>query len=155
MEGMRVYISGKIGEEVLSEATRQKFAQAEKTLQARGFETFNPTTSGFGKTAEEDAERNGSTFWEEIILYDLNILKRCDAIYLLEDYKDSPGALTEVSYAKGAKKQFFYALYKHAALHLTDQWNAAHQERMPLSKAHAMLNKYINDHIDEIWNPMN
>jgi hypothetical protein len=29
---MRVYISGKIGEEVLSEATRKKFARAEKML---------------------------------------------------------------------------------------------------------------------------
>ena len=51
---MRVYISGKIGEEVLSEATRQKFARAEELLQARGFETFNPTTSGLGKGAKAE-----------------------------------------------------------------------------------------------------
>ena len=35
---MRVYISGKIGEEVISEATRQKFERAERMLE----EHFNP-----------------------------------------------------------------------------------------------------------------
>lgn len=38
---MRVYISGKIGEEVISDATRQKFAKAEKMLQDRGYDVFN------------------------------------------------------------------------------------------------------------------
>ncbi|MBR0276283.1 MAG: DUF4406 domain-containing protein [Prevotella sp.] len=151
---MKVYISGKIGEEVLSKSTHRKFALAEQTLQARGFETFNPTTSGFGKMAEEDAERNESTFWEEIIIYDLNALKSCQAIYLLEDYKDSPGALTEVSYAKGSKKHFFYASKKHAALHLSDQWNATHQERMSVSEAAEKLGEYINEHINEVWIPL-
>ena len=39
---MKVYISGKIGEEVISEATRQKFAKAEEMLKAKGYEVFNP-----------------------------------------------------------------------------------------------------------------
>ena len=32
MTGFRIYISGKIGEEVISEATRQKFAKAEELV---------------------------------------------------------------------------------------------------------------------------
>lgn len=32
---MLIYISGKIGEEVISEATRQKFAKAEEMLKAK------------------------------------------------------------------------------------------------------------------------
>jgi len=151
---MKVYISGKIGEEVLSEGTRQKFARAEQTLQARGFDTFNPTTSGFGKTAEEDAERNGTSFWEEIVLYDLNVLKRCEAIYLLEDYEDSPGGLTEIHYAKGAKKRIFFASWKQASLYLTDQWNAIPRKRMPISEACEVLKRYINEHINEVWIPL-
>ena len=37
---MKIYISGKIGEAVISEATRQKFAKAEKMLEAKGYEVF-------------------------------------------------------------------------------------------------------------------
>jgi hypothetical protein len=40
---MKVYISGKIGEEVISDATRQKFVRAEKMLEAKGYDVFNPT----------------------------------------------------------------------------------------------------------------
>lgn len=39
---MKVYISGKIGEVVISEATRKKFAKAEEMLKAKGYEVFNP-----------------------------------------------------------------------------------------------------------------
>ena len=48
----KVYISGKIGEEVLSEATRQKFASAEKFLKAKGYKVFNPTTLPQAATAK-------------------------------------------------------------------------------------------------------
>lgn len=95
-----VYISGKIGEEVLSEATREKFAKAEKWLKAQGYDVFNPTTSGLGKAAEQAAKKYATTFYKEILLYDLMALKRCDAIYMLPDWKHSPGALVEYFYAK-------------------------------------------------------
>ena len=53
----KVYISGKIGEEVLSDATREKFARAEDMLRSKGYDVFNPTTSGLGKAAEKAAEK--------------------------------------------------------------------------------------------------
>ena len=40
---MKVYISGKIGEAVISDETRQKFDAAEKMLQDKGYRVFNPT----------------------------------------------------------------------------------------------------------------
>lgn len=54
---MRIYISGKIGEMVIGEATRQKFDKAQKELEAKGHEVFNPTSEewqhhliqGYGK----------------------------------------------------------------------------------------------------------
>ena len=58
----KVYISGKIGEEVLSKATREKFAKAEKWLKAQGYAVFNPTTSGLGTAAEQAAKKYGTTF---------------------------------------------------------------------------------------------
>ena len=97
---MRVYISGKIGEEVLSEATREKFAKAEAYLKGWDFEVFNPTTSGLGKVAEERARQNGTDFYTEIMKLDLEQLEKCDAIYMLNDWTDSPGAQKELEFAR-------------------------------------------------------
>ena len=97
---MKVYISGKIGEEVLSEATREKFAKAEAYLKGWDFEVFNPTTSGLGERAEELAKVNGTDFYKEIMKLDLAELEKCDAIYLLSDWIDSPGAKKELSRAE-------------------------------------------------------
>lgn len=101
MGTMRVYISGKIGEEVLSEATREKFAKAEEYLKGWDFEVFNPTTSGLGARAEELAKENGTDFYTEIMNLDLAELALCDAIYMLTDWTDSPGAKRE--YAEASK----------------------------------------------------
>ena len=51
---MKVYISGKIGEEVISEATRQKFAKAEEMLKAKGYEVFNPCDERWQRTLNWD-----------------------------------------------------------------------------------------------------
>ena len=98
---MKVYISGKIGEEVISDATRQKFARAEEMLKAKGYTVFNPTTSGLGKIADEkvlEAERQGkkTSWYQEILKLDLDALSFCDGIYLLNDYKQSDGARIRV-----------------------------------------------------------
>lgn len=97
---MKVYISGKIGEEVLSDATREKFAKAEEYLRSWDFEVFNPTISGLGREAEIRAAANGTDFYTEIMKLDLVELEKCDAIYMLKDWCDSPGAKKELSRAK-------------------------------------------------------
>ena len=40
---MKVYISGKIGEDEMSAATRNKFLNAAKVLENEGYEPFNPS----------------------------------------------------------------------------------------------------------------
>ena len=106
---MRVYISGKIGEEVISDATRQKFAKAEEMLKAKGYEVFNPTTSGLGVLADAMSKIGGTTFYEEILMLDLFELKSdCDAIYMLPDFLESPGAKAEYAFAIATKKQVYY-----------------------------------------------
>ena len=93
---MKVYISRKIGEEVLSDATRQKFAQAEETLRSKGHEVFNPTNSGLGELATalakarlslhqeiegEDIQKRRERSWYECILtLDIEELTFCEAI---------------------------------------------------------------------------
>ncbi len=108
MGTMRVYISGKIGEEVLSDATRRKFAKAERELREWDFDVFNPTTSGLGLRAEELARQNGTDFYTEIMKLDLEALSWCDAIYLLLDWEDSPGAKREKSEAERLGLSIWY-----------------------------------------------
>ena len=97
---MKIYISGKIGEDVLSTETLAKFKKAEDMLRGKGFEVFNPTTSGLGAQAEWLARMNGTTFYKEILLLDLQELKKCDAIYMLRDWEKSNGANLELDYAR-------------------------------------------------------
>ena len=95
----KIYISGKIGEEVLSEATRRKFARAEEVLKRAGYETFNPAASGLVAKADALAAAKGTDFYREILLLDLQALAGCDGIALLPDWADSPGARAEYMFA--------------------------------------------------------
>lgn len=71
--GERIYISGKIGEEVISEATRQKFAETEKMLEERGFEPINITSDGIQRSMEVSFRwRELKPNYEDILLYGLN-----------------------------------------------------------------------------------
>lgn len=107
----RVYISGKIGEEVISEATRRKFARAEEMLRAKGYDVFNPCDEKWQATLRRDYEKEklspGSlllqgkfpTFYAYVLLRDLMVLATKDAVYFLDDWEASNGANTELSFA--------------------------------------------------------
>lgn len=108
---MRVYISGKIGEEVLSDATREKFARAEKELEAKGYATFNPAGVCWTRrlVSDYDGEQHSrdifsmkrlTSFYAYILMRDLGVLSECDAICLLPDWRQSPGAKAELAYAQ-------------------------------------------------------
>lgn len=99
MAKKRVYISGKIGEAYPSESILRKFAMAEQFLQSKGYDTFNPTRSGLGAKADALAKEKGTDFYREIMLLDLDVLSRCDAICTLPDWRDSPGAKVEFYFA--------------------------------------------------------
>ncbi|UKK48743.1 DUF4406 domain-containing protein [Prevotella sp. E9-3] len=122
---MKVYISGKIGEEVLSEATRQKFAEAEQMLKAKGYETFNPTTSGLGGYAEYNVKNAmyKTSFYQEILLCDLVQLAQCDAIYMLADWSESNGANVELDFAVATGKQRFWEGEEDAKVFCDDAGN--------------------------------
>lgn len=108
---MKIYISGKIGEDVPSPETLEKFKMAEDSLRFLGYDVFNPTTSGLGKKADELAARlsreSGKevSWYDAILLLDLEELAKCDAICLLDDWKGSDGASTEAFYALATKKR--------------------------------------------------
>lgn len=92
---MRVYISGKIGEDAPSQGVLNKFRAAELLLRNRGFDVFNPIDSGLGELADVLAKMHGTTFYKEILNLDLQKLKDCDAIFMLPDFLDSKGAKAE------------------------------------------------------------
>ena len=123
MYGFRIYISGKIGEEVISEATRQKFAKAEELLkECFGEEkivVINPACDYIQDALKMHYSMKGVNPWyEETLLYMLHWLESCTAIYMLPDFLDSPGAKAEHAFAIATKKKIFYAdeLFRNGTL---------------------------------------
>jgi len=115
----KIYISGKMGEKSLSEATRDKFATAEERLKAEGWDPINPATDEYqdfmqGVLAEafedwEDSDIEGEwNEYAEMLMHDLRIISLCDALYMLADWKQSPGATAEHAYAKALGKEILY-----------------------------------------------
>ena len=82
---MKVYLSGKITGDT---GYRQKFEVVQNELTSYGYVVFNPAVLPDGFE------------YEDYMSLDLLILSRCDAIYLLRDWKNSPGAKRELEEAK-------------------------------------------------------
>lgn len=122
---MRVYISGKIGEEVISDATREKFARAERMLE-RHFNTefdmiVNPASEAFQDAMKQAFEwRELRRNLPDILLFDLQWLRTCDAIYMLADWTDSDGANVELDFARATKKRIFWEREEDAQLNSED-----------------------------------
>lgn len=128
---MEVYISGKIGEEVISDATREKFARAEKYLRKKGFDVFNPCNEAWQRALVRGYRTdrfdvgglpaNTIPFYDYVLLMDLMALSIKDAIFLLSDWEDSPGAKNEFAFAQATKKRIFFEDRVHAVQFLEDQ----------------------------------
>lgn len=111
---MKVYISGKIGEEVISEATRQKFARAEEMLKAKGHEVTNPASDEcqrllrYSLKREEKYGYKGDFYSFALMTDHVSIWRDCDAVYFLEDWENSPGAQSEHSFAMAIGKKMLW-----------------------------------------------
>lgn len=125
---MRVYISGKIGEEVISDATRAKFARAERILE-RHFNTefdmiVNPASEAFQDAMKQAFEwRELRRNLPDILLYDLQWLRTCDAIYMLEDWTESDGANVELDFARATGKKVLWQREEDAVCFCDDAGN--------------------------------
>ncbi len=89
----KIYLSGKISGDP---NFKEKFAQKEKELTEQGFSVFNP------------ALHPDMFTWEQFMELDLMALGNCDAIYLLDDWKDSRGAKIEYDEAVKLGKEVLY-----------------------------------------------
>lgn len=96
---MTVYISGKVSGD---SNFREKFAIAEKALKGKHpvlkIKTVNPVKG----------EKEGKS-WEYYLKKDIKKLLKCNAIYLLPDWRESKGALFEKEIAEKLGYTVIYA----------------------------------------------
>jgi len=88
---MKVYISGKISG-LTAEEYMMRFNNTEDYLIRLGYEVINP--------ARTNSTLPASTNYEEFMKMSFLMLSMCDTIYMLNNWKDSPGALSEWEYAR-------------------------------------------------------
>lgn len=94
---MKVYISGKITGLPLSEA-EERFKDAEELISALNLIPVNPLNNGLPRHSS----------WEEHMTRDIELLKQCEAIFMLENWEDSRGAKIEYDFAIGSGKTIMY-----------------------------------------------
>lgn len=160
---MKVYIAGKIGEEHPSPETVAKFKAAEDMLMKRGYEVFNPTTSGLGKIADEavlQAKDDGleTTWYAEIMKLDLDALSFCDAVYMIGDFFESEGATAEYYFAVALNKTVFFEEKSYALNHSDQQLlKRIRKGELKFSSYSSFVparQAYIEKDIDRLWLPL-
>lgn len=156
---MKIYISGKIGEDVISDATREKFRTAEIFLRKKGFEVFNPCNEAWQRVLKRGYETqlfepggvpaNAISFYEYVLLRDLMAMSLKDSVYLLSDWDRSPGAKSEMAFACATGKLIFFESREHAVQYLESRWENGMNKTTISTKS-----EYVEDHIDEYWMPI-
>jgi hypothetical protein len=105
MENIRkkkIYISGKITGDTLYKA---KFKKVAEYLNAEGYEVINP--------AETVLPNSKLATWEDYMLVSFAFLNKADEIYMLNDWKQSPGACAEYGFATAKGMKIKYEEVKH------------------------------------------
>ncbi len=124
---MKVYISGN-RDEVISEATRQKFRIVADMLRYKGWEPFDPTDEEWQIHLKKAYERDKGTyqpytdghmpsFQTYCLLRNIMALSVKDAICVIDDYVASPVALTELAFAETAGMIVYIAGSQESAEH--------------------------------------
>jgi hypothetical protein len=96
-----IYVSGKYTSEKGDlDETRKYIEVATKAsikLFKKGWNVFTPHKNNGEYEFRKDSKDLTYDFWIDI---DLDILKRCDAIFMLKNWRNSKGALIEINKAK-------------------------------------------------------
>lgn len=94
---MKIYISGKISGLPIAEVT-MRFSAAQSLLEEIGLEVINPLEKGLPDNAT----------WEQHMVRDIELLLKCDAIYMMDNWVDSKGAQIEYDIANRMKLEFLF-----------------------------------------------
>jgi len=123
--GKIIYISGKIGERIISDSTREKFEKVERQLKEQGHYTVNPTAGrwqqvlegAWGRKCAENWDAK-MTFYAYALASDMKRIASCDAIYMLPDFMESKGAKAEHAFAIAIGLEVIYdeELYNNGTL---------------------------------------
>jgi len=92
-----VFISGKISGEKIADCT-MKFGAAQKELEAQGYEVLNPLS----------LVNDWETPWEKAMDITIKAVEECNAIYMLSDWRKSPGAKLEYKHANYLGRMILY-----------------------------------------------
>ena len=93
----KIYVSGRISGLPLDTA-RRRFAQAQDTLERQGWEVINPLNNGLPADAP----------WEDHLAEDIINLFACKAIYMLDGWECSQGAIIEHALARRINMRVIY-----------------------------------------------
>lgn len=99
---MRIYLSGKITGREKEDYTRQ-FERAESFYKTGGFDVVNPV-----KIGEEVLKINPKAEWQDFMIRDLEALRTCTHIALLEGWEESKGAKMEKAEAEKLGLEIMY-----------------------------------------------
>jgi hypothetical protein len=99
---MKIYLSGKITGLDKEVYTRQ-FERAEIFYKTSGFDVINPV-----KIGEEVLKINPKAEWQDFMIRDLEALKTCTHIALLEGWEESKGAKKEKAEAEKMGLEIMY-----------------------------------------------
>ncbi len=114
MDSKKIYISGKITGRPINEVL-VKFKNAEEKIRRFGFCPVSPLENGLPFEAE----------WPDQMGKDVALLLRCDAIYMLPDWRKSEGAMIEFLIARQRRMRIFLAetFDAHAAVETIEPEN--------------------------------
>lgn len=133
MEMKKIYISGKITDNPNYKAD---FEAAESALKIAGFQPVNP--------AEEHLP-DGAT-WADYMRHDIKLLCDCDAIYMLNGWRESAGARIENELAQDLGMEIIYEIKKPV-------YNAEYRREQYIKHREKILQKqkeYDDQHREEI-----
>jgi hypothetical protein len=104
-----IYVAGKLAAETAWQREQYVRQAEEAALQIlkMGAAVFTPHT--------QCRNYDGELPWEEWIKRDLEVLSRCNAIFMLPNWKDSKGATAEHAWAKDHGMKILYGLGEVAA----------------------------------------
>ena len=118
---MKIYISGKMGRHIDGDIKSKFFKAYFETLEKFNFkssvEVVNPASDVYQASLRNwldsyavSSLETGQPYnlYAETLLWDFDKIRECDAIYMLKDWMDSPGARAEHAFAKAIGLEVMY-----------------------------------------------